>query len=81
MRSVLGSTRRDLNGVGPGREQLVHNGITAGPYFQNALASYVEHMTTIASSAASVDLEHRATSGPTADLELEGQDVRRGVKR
>ena len=64
-----------------GREQLGHNGITAGPYFQNALASYVEHMTTIASSIASADLERRATTGPTADLELEGQDVRRGVKR
>ena len=63
-----------------GREQLVHNGITAGPYFQNALASYVAHMTTIASSTASADLEHRATTGPTADLELEEQGVRRGVK-
>ena len=62
-----------------GRELLVYNQITEGPYFQSALASYVAHVTTIAS--ASADLEHRATTGPTADLELEGQDVRRGVKR
>ena len=63
-----------------GRELLVYNRITEGPYFQSALASYVAHMTTIV-SAASADLERRAATGPTADLELEGQDVRRGVKR
>ena len=56
-----------------GRELLVYNGIMEGPYFQNALASYVAHMRTIA-SAASADLERRAATGPTADLELEGQD-------